>query len=105
MSTFYERFKALCRENGTSPNGVAKALHFSSGAVTSWNNGTMPKVEALLKIAGYFGVSTGYLIGETDDPTPKQASAKEQLNSAIDRMSREELLDLIVRATEKLRDK
>lgn len=31
---FWDRFKALCEKRGMSPNGVAKALGFSSAIVT-----------------------------------------------------------------------
>ena len=53
---FWENFSNLCNENKISPNGLAKQLSISSGAITSWNNGRVPHHSTLLKIANYFNV-------------------------------------------------
>ena len=70
MSVFYDRFEALCKARGSSPNGEAKKLNISSGSISNWGDGKMPKVDAVLKLAKHFDVSVGFLLGETDDPTP-----------------------------------
>lgn len=70
MSVFYDRLEALCKARGSSPNGEAKKLNISSGSISNWGDGKMPKVDAVLKLAKHFDVSVGFLLGETDDPTP-----------------------------------
>lgn len=63
---FWERFREECILIGKKPNPVAKELGVSSGTVTGWKNGAVPKPEMLSKIASYFDVSVDYLMGETD---------------------------------------
>ena len=63
-STFYERFSALCKESGESPNAVARIIGASSGSVTAWKRGAEPRNATLAKIADYFGVTTDYLLGK-----------------------------------------
>lgn len=66
---FWEQFVKLCAERNTKPNPVAKELGFSSGSVTDWKNGKMPRPTTIRKIADYFQVSTTYLLGLTDEPS------------------------------------
>lgn len=69
---FYERLKVLCKKKGTSVTALSKKLGLSSGNVTNWKNGRMPKTDIALKIANYLNVSVEYLMGEhikKEDPT------------------------------------
>ena len=99
---FWTRYQALCQQIGKSPNGVAKEIGLSSGTVTFWKNGKIPKSETLQKLADYFGVSVDYLLGNVPldlqrfaekekEPT---VSVDPKLLSLIDSMSAEELEDL-----------
>lgn len=65
---FWDIFYNLCITNGMKPNAVCKELEFSSATATHWKNGTIPKGEALLKIADYFDCSIDYLLGRTNSP-------------------------------------
>lgn len=67
-NVFFERYAALCKERGETPNSVAKIIGASSGSVTAWKNGTAPRNATLAKIADYFGVSTDYLLGKEKMP-------------------------------------
>lgn len=53
---FWENFKKLCSTVGKSPNAVAKEIGISSGSVTEWKTGRLPRRTTLEKIADYFGV-------------------------------------------------
>lgn len=53
---FWQNYAALCREQGDSPNGVAKKIGISSGSVTNWKYGVLPHRATLQKIADHFGV-------------------------------------------------
>lgn len=66
-STFFERFSALCKEKGETPNSVARYIGASSGSVTAWKRGAAPRNATLTKIADYFGVTTDYLLGQDTD--------------------------------------
>ena len=67
---FYTTLTNLCKDNKTSITSVVKDLGLSSSKVTAWKNGSIPKGDVLSKIADYFGVTTDYLLGRTDEPTP-----------------------------------
>ena len=62
-NTFYDRFFALCRAHGTSPNAVARAVGASSGSVTAWKRGATPRMTTLTALAEYLGVPTDVLLG------------------------------------------
>ena len=61
---FWENFLKLCNEFNKSPNAVAKDLGITSGTVTSWKKGGVPYDRTKQKIADYFGISVGQLMGE-----------------------------------------
>lgn len=65
---FWDIFYNLCIASGTKPNAVCKELDLSNATATHWKNGTMPKGDALIKIADYFGCSVDYLLGRTESP-------------------------------------
>lgn len=62
-AAFFDRYEQLCKSRNESPNSVAKILGASSGSVTAWKKGTAPRNATLLKMADFFGVSVGYLLG------------------------------------------
>ena len=68
---FWDNFCELCKAKGMSPNAVAKEIGISSGAVTSWKQGRLPRWQTLEEIATYFGVSTGDLLGKEKSPSAK----------------------------------
>lgn len=68
---FFARLESMCSQNPVKDvSGLLKALDLSTSKGTAWRNGAIPKGDILLKIASYFHVSTDYLLGNTDDPTP-----------------------------------
>lgn len=86
-----------------SANGVAKEIGLPSSSVTYWKRGSLPQQRTLERVAEYFGVSTDYLLGYTDEKE-KPVSARAELDKLIDGMGRDELIDFIAKATEKLRE-
>lgn len=58
---FWETFKKLCDMNNTTPNGVCAKLGMSTAAATHWKNGSIPKMDTLVKLADYFDISVGAL--------------------------------------------
>lgn len=66
---FWTRFIELCNEAGKSPNAVAAACGVkSSGTVTGWSKGSIPRTPVLHKLADYFHVTADYLLGTVDLP-------------------------------------
>ena len=83
---FWENFVSLCAKNGTSPNAVAAQLSLSSGSVTAWKGGSVPRETTLKKIADYFDVSVDFLIGrdKKENPTPGGVELTEAQKRAME---------------------
>lgn len=67
---FYSRLLALCKEHGINITNLISELGFSAGNLSRWKKGGEPRGNTLSKLADYFHVSTDYLLGRTDDPSP-----------------------------------
>lgn len=68
---FYERLNQLCKQHGTNITEVAaRQLGVASSAATNWKHGATPRSDVVIRAAEYFSVSTDYLLGLTDVPTP-----------------------------------
>lgn len=99
---FYEIFKKLCDERGTTPTAVALDMGISTSLTSRWKHGGKPRIETLNKIADYFGVSASYLLGVVDDPDPialvdpskKAPPLIDKIDEAMLDMSEEDLADL-----------
>ena len=88
---FWEIYVKLCQQNGESPNAVAKKLSITSGTVSGWKLGNrQPQNATLKKIAGYFNVSTDYLLGKETKKTVLQDELSE-LIALLDIEDRAEL--------------
>lgn len=65
----YSIFESLLEKNGVTAYKVAKATGITTSTLTSWKQGKyVPKPDKLQKIADYFGVSLGYLMGTEEEP-------------------------------------
>lgn len=99
---FYENFKRLCSERGTTPTAVAKAMGISTSMTANWKKGGVPRADTLQKVADHFGVSTSYLLGNVQMDLQHFAEKEKEptvtvdpkLLSLIDSMSEDELADL-----------
>ena len=64
-----QRINALFEAKGQSNRSILLELGFSPTALAEWNRGkAKPTVDAIIRLANYFGVSTDYLLGLTDLP-------------------------------------
>lgn len=63
--SFYERYVELCTERGLKPQNpeMQHITGVSSGAISGWKKGSDPKIEVLMRLSEYFGVTTDYLLG------------------------------------------
>ncbi len=70
---FCLKLKMLRENEGLSQQALAEKLNVSQSTVGMWeSNNRKPNRKALEKIASLFNVSTDYLLGLTDNPTPQQ---------------------------------
>ena len=71
MQSLYEVIENLCRQRDIRPGQMCTELGLSRGLMTDLKMGRKKSVSAQTaqKIAAYFGVSVGYLLGdETQSP-------------------------------------
>lgn len=64
---FFDIFSMLCDKKGVSRYAAAKAIGKNRSAVAKWKTGSIPNGSTLALLAEYFGVTTDYLLGATDD--------------------------------------
>lgn len=70
MSGLYESILSLCQSKGIRPGKLCSEIGVSRGLMTDLKMGRKKIVNAdtAQKIAGYFGVSVGYLLGQASAP-------------------------------------
>lgn len=94
---FYERLRELCKQKEITPTGLALTLGLSNATAAKWKKGSIPNGATLQKIAAFFGVSTGYLLGENVyQLSPQDNSILQAYNNAPEDIKRavRKLLDL-----------
>jgi transcriptional regulator with XRE-family HTH domain len=90
-----DRILNLLKNKGISQTKFAedlKHLGIKKQSITDWKIGRSTSFyPIILDIANYFNVSTDYLLGSTDDPTPpkKEFTAEDKLNYEISRLTPE----------------
>ena len=89
MVTLYERLSDLCQEKGIKGGRMCTDLGFSKSLMTDLKSGRKKGVnaETAQKIASYFGVSVGYLLGEEEKeekPTVKDDELSENMKKLMD---------------------
>lgn len=69
---FYTRYQDLCSSHNLTPQAgtLLTELQVTSGTISGWKRGHLPKIETLCLIADYFNVTTDYLLGRTDVRIP-----------------------------------
>ena len=74
MVTLHERLVALCQERGIKGGRMCTDLGFSKSLMTDLKSGRKKTVnaETAQKLATYFGVSVGYLLGEEEKDAKKE---------------------------------
>lgn len=68
MGNLYETINTLCEERGVKGGTMCSEVGISKGLLTDLKMGRRSGVSAVTaqKIASYFGVSVGYLLGEEE---------------------------------------
>ena len=76
---FFDQLKKICSERGTSPTAVVKSVGLSSGKVTAWKNGSIPKMNIIQLLADRLEVPVAYFFG-SDIPQPLPEDEDELLS-------------------------
>ena len=82
MGTLYENIIALCNERGIKGGKLCTDIGMSKGILTDLKMGRQTGISAsnAQKIASYFGVSVGYLLGEETNKTPTVSGERDILD-------------------------
>lgn len=78
VPTFCQRVRALREQTGMSRKEFAQSIDEFPGTYSACENASMCGSEKIAKLALCFGVSTDYLYGLTDDPTPSAQKGAEK---------------------------
>ena len=75
MDNLYENIEALCSQRGIRPGRLCNDLSISRGLITDLKMGRKKTVnaETAQKIAAYFGISVGQLLGQEEGDVLEQA--------------------------------
>ncbi len=67
---FFNRFKQLCDQKDISVYRACTDIGLNRSAVAKWKNGGKPNGSTAARLADYFGVTTDYLLGQSEDIIP-----------------------------------
>lgn len=89
MGILYENIATLCEEKGIKGAKLCNDIGMSKGILTDLKMGRRSGVNAVTaqKIASYFGVSVGYLLGEEEKeekPTVNDDELSENIKQLIE---------------------
>ena len=104
MKINFDRLESLIKESGKKKSYLCiKANRGQYYLRDARNKGTNIPEEVVEIWADELGTTPEYLTGESDEKE-KTVSARAELDKLIDGMGRDELIDFIAKATEKLRE-
>lgn len=89
LGTLYERIQNLCKSKGVSGSRMCLELGLSKSTMSDLKYGRTKGMSTATaqKIAGYFDVTVGYLLGEEDEkekPTAQGDGLSEKRKALID---------------------
>lgn len=74
-TVFWQKLTEICKQRGTSPTGMCKAIGLSTGNVPVWKRGGIPNQITLRKIADHFSVEPEYFVGAAKNAAEAKATA------------------------------
>lgn len=100
MVTLYERLCFLCEKKGIKGGKMCVDLGLSKSVMTDLKSGRKKgfSAETAQRIASYFGVSVGYLLGEENEETDIKKSPSVEITEG-----EQKLLDLFRKVPESQR--
>lgn len=70
----YKRLRDLREDHDQKQETIAHYLHVTQATYSRYENGLVDiPTEVLIKLARFYQTSTDYLLGLTDDPTPRKS--------------------------------
>ena len=110
MATLYETLDSLCKSRGIKGGRMCADLGMSKSLMTDLKSGRKKGVnaETAHKIAEYFDVTVGYLLGEEDEkekPTAQGDELSEAKRKLIDKIKKlpEDQVLLLLQVAERIK--
>ena len=86
---FAERLKKLRKDLGISQRELARKAGISSAMISLYEAGKKsPTIDVLMKLAVVLEVSADYLLGLTDDPSPRSGELPEYIQKKLEECER-----------------
>lgn len=79
---FFDIFSKLCREAGVSVYKACTDVGLNRSAVAKWKTGGTPNGTTAARLADYFGVPVGYLLGQ-EQSGQRSAVSDEDIKFAL----------------------
>ena len=89
---FYDILQGLCREHGLSVSAALKIMGVSSGNISHWKKGRLPKGRTLRRMAQFFDVPIDFLIGDKQKLLAAQQERLLSLFASVPKEKREQIL-------------
>lgn len=118
MCTLYERIIDLCRERGVSGSRMCLDLGLSKSTLSNMKSGRTAGLSTATaqKVASYFNVTIGYLLGEEERDNAARMSAHDQdntpdlplsseFNDLLEQLTLQELRDVQAYMLEKIKNR
>ena len=67
---FFNRFRQLCEQKNVSVYRACTDIGLNRSAVAKWKNGGKPNGSTAARLADYFGVTTDFLLGQSQEKQP-----------------------------------
>lgn len=98
MDSMYKLIEQLCQEKGTNITAMCRELEISRSVLSELKSGRTQvlSVTNTEKIARYFGVSVGYLLGETDRPETEE---DEEIREYLEQLKKRSEMRMLFRMT------
>lgn len=86
---FYDNFRAVCKEKGTTVSAVLNALGKSTGSTGKWKNGSYPSLDIVMAMADYLDVSLDKLVYNQDSSLSIESVVDQEWIDIISRIPEE----------------
>jgi transcriptional regulator with XRE-family HTH domain len=88
--SFGERLKKVRIDRGLRQEDIGAIVHVGKSTVSQWeNNIHVPDIETIVKIANYLNVTSDYLLGLSDNPTPIETIAAHRSDDPMSELPEE----------------
>ena len=97
---FGARVRQLRREEKLSQEELGKRVGVHTNTISKWENGAVPNMGKVIKLAQVLGTTSAYLLGDSDDPERKlsrPAEKKENSEPSVENIDAPAFIERLVK--------